>query len=191
MDKGAGPDVIWVTFVILVEYRVRHDGLAVNGQNRVCRYVYPIFSLKGQGFAGHEDKVGSLVLAIHLVFSVGRIRRPGHPLRSRRIIQTGCLVGGAANVPCAEDTVAIRDGKVEQAPRIHVFILQDSLWDRVCQFVDLSNCLLQGLAQHSWTKTRFGGRARIVTQSLEGVEKQGKCPFAVSAPLDLQIPLVC
>lgn len=30
-------------------------------------------SLKGQGFAGHEDKVGSLVLAVHLVFSVGRV----------------------------------------------------------------------------------------------------------------------
>lgn len=92
--------MVWIAFVILVEYRVTHDGLAVNGQNRVCRYVYPIFcitishgcwriyvnglpslsdqsisltSLKGQGFAGHEHKVGSLVLAVHLVFSVGRV----------------------------------------------------------------------------------------------------------------------
>lgn len=86
--------------------------------------------------------------------------------------------------------MAISDGKVEQTPSIDILILQDTFGDRIGHLVDLRNCALHGLSQDGRVKAGFGASTGILTESLQGIEKEGKCPFAVGAALDAQVPLV-
>ncbi|KAI6751627.1 hypothetical protein HG531_006323 [Fusarium graminearum] len=89
-----------------------------------------------------------------------------------------------------DDAVAIGNGKVEQTSSVDIFVLQDTLGDRIGHLVDLGDGTLYGFSKNCWTKTGFGASAWVVAKSLEGIEKESKRPFAVGAALDAQVPLV-
>jgi len=84
--------MVRISLVVLVDDRMDHDGLSVDGQEGICRYVDPVFSLKRQGFACNKNNIGAPILALHLVLLVIRGLGTCCPLCSRRIVQAGRLI---------------------------------------------------------------------------------------------------
>ncbi|QBZ54568.1 hypothetical protein PoMZ_10271 [Pyricularia oryzae] len=101
------------------------------------------------------------------------------------------LVGGAAHISCADDAVPVREGKVEQAARVHLLGLDDALGYVVDELVDQFNGLEHRPAQNGWPEPLLRLRARVVSHALQRVEEQGKRPLAVRAAHDAQVPPVC
>jgi len=73
--------------------------------------------------------------------------------------------------------VAVGNSKVEQTSSINVFVLQDTLGNSIGHLVDLRNRALHGLSKDCRAKPSFGASAWVVAESLEGIEKESKCPI--------------
>ena len=146
----------------------------------------PLTSLKSQGFTGHEHDIGPLVSPLHLVLSRPFTLLPAGPggeVQRRRFIRR------TADVPRADDAMAVGDGEVEQAPLVHRFIPQ--LRRRgVHEAVDALDGLQHRLPEHVVPESvdRVLVAVRVIARLFEAVEKEGKGPFAVRVALDADEP---
>ena len=75
------------------------------------------------------------------------------PCRARRVVQARSFVSPAADVSRAHDAIAVRDSKVEQAPRINILVLDDTLWNVGNEIIDLFDRLEHALPEHGRTKS--------------------------------------
>lgn len=137
-------------------------------------------SLESQGLAGDQNDISALVPTIHLILSLTTLVLPGS---TRRIVQTGSLIGLATDIAGADNTMAVGDSEVEQAPSIHSLILDHALRDFSNEVVDLLDRLEHSLAQNTWSKTSRRWGTWIVAHTFQSIEIQGECPLAVRATL--------
>lgn len=166
------------------------DGLVVDSDCAVGGNSDPVVTLKGQRFTGDKNDVGSSVTSFHGVVGLfGRRSILLLPASTGAEEQAGSLIGSAANITGADDTFAVSDSKVEQTARV---ALSDMLGKFANVAVDALDGFKDGLAQNTVAKTsRLGFLiVRVITQSLQTVEEQGKAPLRVGAACDASKPAV-
>lgn len=113
------------------------------------------------------------------------------PARAGREVQAGGFVRGAADVPGADDAVAVGDGEIEQAARVEGGAVVRAGGNGGDQGVDAVDGLEQGLAEHRVPEPAVvadGLGARVVSGFLQAVEEEGEGPFAVGAAAYLVEP---
>lgn len=127
-------------------------------------------------------------MPLHSVLALFDLFRGRLPAGAGGEEEAGRFVRAAAHVARADDTVTVRDCKVQQANSVLL-----TLWhaDARRELVELLNRLEQCLAQHCVAEPAVAGRrARIMTHALERIEEQRKGPLAVRRALHLEEPLV-
>lgn len=86
--------------------------------------------------------------------------------------------------------MAVRDGKVEQTPRVYILVVDGAFGYGIDQLVDQCDRLEHCFPQHRRPKALLGLRAGVVAHALESIEEQCKGPLAVRPSHDAQVPLV-
>lgn len=125
-------------------------------------------------------------MTLHLEVTLGL---PLLPLSPRGEIQARRLIRLAADIPCADNGMTIRHRKIEQTARLNSDIVLG--WNFAYQLIDPSNGLHHHLTQKRLSEALGTGvRARIGAFLFEEIKEQSKCPLAVRAALDAQVPLV-
>ena len=187
--------------VIVIHDGVNKDILVVQDrEHTVGRNGDPVIPFESQRLRSDEHDIRAFVSAFHLIFAftqaglviMGRFirRRLFSPIRPRRKEETGCLIGPRRHVSSANHALPIRDGEIEQTPRI------SRLFDRIRQSPNKPIDPLDG-QQHRVPQHRvpepmslFPGIIRIDAGSLQRIEEQGERPFGIRRPLHALEPPV-
>lgn len=112
------------------------------------------------------------------------------PFGARREVQARRLVGFAADIPSADNGVAIRNREIQQASRLKIGEIM-LVRDLSNELINSGNGLHHDSTQQSLSKPfRARIRTRIYTFFLQQIEEQCKGPLAVCATLDTKIPLI-
>lgn len=189
--------------VELVNDGVDHDGLLVDGQDRVRGDCNPVVyrssvshpqtgkaeitltSFKGQGFTGNEHDICPFIPPLHPELPISTLLLPTCP---RREVETRRLVRLAAHVPRAHNTMPIRNGKIQQTPCVDPHL--PFLRHLSNESVDPLNGSQQRSPQHRMPKTT---QSRICTRidplsALQQMQEQRKRPLAVRSALHAEEP---
>ena len=86
--------------------------------------------------------------------------------------------------------MSVRDGKVEQTPRIDVLVLDDARRDSIDELVAKLNSPQHRLPQHRRPEAPLGRRAWVMPHTLQRIKEQRKRPLAVRAARNAEVPLV-
>ena len=145
-------------------------------------------SVKGDRFTSHQDDVRSLIMSFHLEVALLLALLP---LRTGGEIQTRRLVCLAANIPRANNRMAIGNSKIQQTPRLHPRHPRMLLWNLPDKLINLRNRLHHHPSKQRLPKPlRPRIRTRIHPFPLQQIQEQRKRPLAIRPTLNTQIPPV-